>query len=184
MNDMRKLMEAVQPLFEAHSETLVQIKDKSDATNAELQAQGFRGAADAPVVMTFGPNEEYPAPWRVLKSPEGICQIRAANNNQVVDWLNSEEAEQVMSEIGGEAVTEAMSDEVYDDFIELVEIMNQLHDLSQEAKSIMQRSFPGAFQQADAYGALDFGSSRNQYDTTFDKILRELEADVTDDGEY
>jgi hypothetical protein len=63
---------------------------------------------------------------------------------------------------------------IYDALDELQNIAEQLFDLSDHAKQIMQQYFPAEARQADAYGALDFGGSRNQYDTTFMAILDDL----------
>lgn len=63
---------------------------------------------------------------------------------------------------------------------ELLEILHQLEDLSREAKGIAQEYFPNSYRQGDAYGAFDFGKSKNPYDTTFEKIILELDQE---DGE-
>jgi len=70
----------------------------------------------------------------------------------------------------GEAVTE------------LNFLMDDLRNISGEVKQIMRQTFPDEFDQGDAYGAFDFGSSRNQYDTTFESILNNL-ASVGDEDE-
>jgi hypothetical protein len=60
-------------------------------------------------------------------------------------------------------------------YMELQNIMDQLYQLSDQAKSILRSEYPDAFRSLDAYGALDFGTSTNQYDTTFEKALDTLE---------
>ena len=60
-------------------------------------------------------------------------------------------------------------------YMELQNIMDQLYELSDQAKSILRSEYPEAFRRLDAYGALDFGTSTNQYDTTFEKALDTLE---------
>ena len=60
-------------------------------------------------------------------------------------------------------------------YMELQNIMDQLYELSDQAKSILRSEYPDAFRSLDAYGALDFGTSTNQYDTTFEKALDTLE---------
>lgn len=62
----------------------------------------------------------------------------------------------------GEAVTE------------LNFLMDELQNLSGEVKQIMRQTFPDEYRRGDAYGAFDFGSSRNQYDITFEGILDDL----------
>ena len=70
----------------------------------------------------------------------------------------------------GEAVTELNS------------YMNDLEDISAAVSRIMQQTFPDEYRRGDAYGAFDFGSSRNQYDITFESILDSL-ASVGDEME-
>ncbi len=70
----------------------------------------------------------------------------------------------------GEAVTE------------LNFLMDELQNISGEVKQIMQQTFPTEYRRGDAYGAFDFGTSGNQYDTTFEGILDDL-ASVEDDME-
>ena len=62
----------------------------------------------------------------------------------------------------GEAVTE------------LNYYMNDLQDISAAVSRIMQQTFPGEYRRGEAYGAFDFGSSRNQFDITFESILDSL----------
>jgi len=63
---------------------------------------------------------------------------------------------------------------------ELLEILHQLEDLSREASAIMQENFPNSYRQGDAYGAFDFGKSKNPYDTTFEQLILNLDQE---DGE-
>jgi hypothetical protein len=66
--------------------------------------------------------------------------------------------------------------------VELNYYMDKLQEISGDVSRIMEQYFPDEFNQGDAYGAFDFGSSRNQYDTTFESILDDL-ASVGDDME-
>ena len=58
---------------------------------------------------------------------------------------------------------------------ELQDIMDQLYELSDRAKQIIRSEFPSEYSRLDAYGALDFGTSRNSYDITFEKALEDIE---------
>ena len=58
---------------------------------------------------------------------------------------------------------------------ELQDIMDQLYELSDRAKQIIRSEFPSQYRRLDAYGALDFGTSRNSYDITFEKALEDIE---------
>ena len=80
-------------------------------------------------------------------------------------------------ESGKSAITESKSEAAY----ELQDIMDQLYELSDRAKQIIRSEFPSEYSRLDAYGALDFGTSRNSYDVTFEKALENL--DMEDDDE-
>ena len=62
----------------------------------------------------------------------------------------------------GEAVTE------------LNFLMDELQNISGEVKQIMRQTFPDEYRRGDAYGAFDFGTSGNRFDTTFEGILDDL----------
>ena len=66
--------------------------------------------------------------------------------------------------------------------VELNYLMDELQNLSGEVKQIMQQTFPDEYTRGDAYGAFDFGTSGNRYDTTFEGILDDL-ASMGDDME-
>ena len=66
--------------------------------------------------------------------------------------------------------------------VELNYLMDELQNLSGEVKQIMQQTFPDEYRRGDAYGAFDFGTSGNRFDTTFEGILDDL-ASMGDDME-
>ena len=66
---------------------------------------------------------------------------------------------------------------------ELQRIMEKLYELSDQAKQIIKSEFPSEYSRLDAYGALDFGTSSNPYDVTFEKALEDLEMYQDDDGD-
>jgi len=66
---------------------------------------------------------------------------------------------------------------------ELKMIMDQLYELSDQAKQIIKSEFPSEYSRLDAYGALDFGTSSNPYDVTFEKALEDLEMYQDDNGD-
>ena len=75
------------------------------------------------------------------------------------------------------AINESKSEAAY----ELQDIMDQLYELSDRAKQIIRSEFPSEYRRLDAYGALDFGTSRNSYDVTFEKALENLDMEDEDD---
>jgi hypothetical protein len=60
----------------------------------------------------------------------------------------------------------------------IMDLQNILDDLSQkgdEAREIIRQSFPRMLSKGDAYGAFEFGTSANRYDTTLESIIEEIE---------
>jgi hypothetical protein len=80
-------------------------------------------------------------------------------------------------------VNEAASDDVYEAFVDLMEIQNELDELSERAKTIMGHAFPEEAYRAERYGALSFGRSNNPHDVTLNSILQELEPQMYNDGD-
>ena len=58
--------------------------------------------------------------------------------------------------------------------VELNYYMDKLQEISGEVSEIMAQYFPDEFNQGEAYGAFDFGSSSNRFNTTFESILDDL----------
>ena len=67
-------------------------------------------------------------------------------------------------------------------FDELQMIMDQLYELSDQAKMIFRNNFPTEYRRLDAYGALDFGTSSNRYDVTLEGTLENLDMEDDDEG--
>ena len=67
-------------------------------------------------------------------------------------------------------------------FDELQMIMDQLYELSDQAKMIFRNNFPTEYRRLDAYGALDFGTSSNRYDVTLEGALENLDMEDDDEG--
>ena len=75
----------------------------------------------------------------------------------------------------------ALNENKREAFDELQMIMDQLYELSDQAKMIFKNNFPREYSRLDAYGALDFGTSSNRYDVTLEGTLENL--DMEDDDE-
>ena len=89
----------------------------------------------------------------------------------------------------GQELTELSSDQknaIYD----LQAILDELAQKGDEAREIVREKFPRMLSKGDAYGAFDFGSSSNRYDTTLESIIEEIqeyydeEEDDMDEGKY
>ena len=81
----------------------------------------------------------------------------------------------------GDLKEEMLTENKQEAFDELQMIMEQLYELSDQAKMIFRNNFPGEYRRLDAYGALDFGTSSNRYDVTLEGALENL--DMEDDDE-
>ena len=57
----------------------------------------------------------------------------------------------------------------------LAEILQEVRDLGNEARSLFREYFPELAEQGDAYGAFTLGSSWNRYDTTLETLLEATE---------
>ena len=62
----------------------------------------------------------------------------------------------------------------------LKDMLEDLKYMSKEANELMSMYFPGAHNTAEAYGALDFGTSSNKYDTTLESLIDAIERGVED----
>ena len=60
----------------------------------------------------------------------------------------------------------------------LKDMLEDLKYMSREANELLSSYFPDAHTQAEAYGALDFGTSSNKYDTTLEKIIDGIERGI------
>ena len=67
--------------------------------------------------------------------------------------------------------------------IELKGILDDAARLGDEAREIIREKFPRMLSKGDAYGAFEFGSSANTYDTTLSSIIEEIE-EYYDEEEY
>jgi hypothetical protein len=60
---------------------------------------------------------------------------------------------------------------------ELIDIMDELQDLSRRASNLVSDQFPNESHRCDAYKVFDFGSSCNPYDVTLEKIISEIRSE-------
>lgn len=67
--------------------------------------------------------------------------------------------------------------------IELQSILDEAAQLGEQAREIIRDKFPRMLSKGDAYGAFEFGSSANSYDTTLSSIIEEIQ-EYYDEEEY
>lgn len=152
MNEMRKLMEAVAPLFESHP-----FKDQLYDRYNDL-------AGD------HGDNPEVKA---LLDKAEA-----AFKDGDLEGAMQAvKQGEQVAMKSEG-VVTEANTTQAIE---ELHGILEQLEELGEQARNIVAMIDRGEAERLDAYGAFNFGTSTNKYDTTLASFVEELESGQYDD---
>jgi hypothetical protein len=95
------------------------------------------------------------------------------------DWDKNTIKIDKLKKTRGAAIEKNLTEDKSEAAYELQEIMDQLYELSDRAKQIIRSEFPSEYSRLDAYGALDFGTSSNRYDITFEKALENL--DMEDD---
>ena len=89
----------------------------------------------------------------------------------------------------GQELTELSGDQ-REAIIDLQNILDELSQKGDEAREIVRQSFPRMLSKGDAYGAFEFGTSANRYDTTLESIIEEIEEyydeeeDDMDEGKY
>ena len=68
-----------------------------------------------------------------------------------------------------------LNEDSQDAIDELQNLLEELYSISSQVKSLMRQYFPTEFNQGESFGAFNFGTSENPHDTTFEKILENLE---------
>ena len=111
--------------------------------------------------------EEKPGLWANIRAKRARGEKPAhKNSNAHKDAVKAGKRINAMNELSGEQ-REAL--------IELQNILDQAAGLGDEAREIIRQSFPNMLSKGDAYGAFEFGSSANRYDTTLSSIIDEIE---------
>ena len=101
--------------------------------------------------------------------------------DKAIAMLQTPEEKEYALKIGRDLSINQLTENKQEAFDELQMIMEQLYELSDQAKMIFRNNFPREYSRLDAYGALDFGTSSNRYDVTLEGTLENL--DMEDDDE-
>jgi len=147
MNEMRKLMEAVAPLFESHP-----FKDQLYDRYNDLAGDH----SDNPEVKALLDKAE-----AAFKDGDLEGAMQAVKQGEQVAM----KSEDVVTESN---TTQAIQ--------ELHDILDQLEELGEQAHNIVRMIDRGEAERLDAYGAFQFGSSSNKYDTTLASFVEDLES--------
>lgn len=177
-------MEAVAPLFE-NPQALNQMLGKFESA---CQDYGCYGDVDARTIQRYidrgdleGAAEEMTSYMSTQDGGEAPDEAYELAKEMVADYLADfgdmgqemaryEDAEQPVVEANTTDAIEALHN-----------IMDQLGELSSEARAIVEAIDPTEVRRLDAYGAFDFGSSRNPYDTTLASFVEDLESGQYDE---
>ena len=152
---MRKLLEAVAPLFERKADPDIVAKF------ADVRPQD---------------RSYYIMKWAEKKGMDSDEAMELAGYVRdgymgagVYNWRYVGMDESVEEEVVVEAdITQAID--------ELSDILGELEQLGEQARNIVRMIDRGEAERLDAYGAFDFGSSSNRYDTTLASFVEELES--------
>lgn len=160
MNEMRKLMEAVAPLFERRADPDIVAKFADvDAKNrsyyimkwAEEKGMDNDDAMELAGYVKDGYIGAGAYNWKYVGMGESVEEEVVAEDNK----------DQLISE--------------------LRDILDELDHLGEQAHNIVRMIDRSEAERLDAYGAFEFGSSGNRYDTTLASFLEDLESGQYDD---
>jgi hypothetical protein len=185
MNDMRKLMEAVAPLFqegvrddnkEAMFLNAVQeiIKDAEEAgAYGDVRDESIERAYSYYQKGDFGSAvEEILANFSDQDGGE-VDALQGVYDDAVSDMEYLAKGGAAES-----AVTESSTSQAIE---ELRDILDHLDQLGEQAHNIVRMIDPGEAERLDAYDAFQFGSSSNKYDNTLASFVEDLESGQYDD---
>jgi hypothetical protein len=79
------------------------------------------------------------------------------------------------------AINERLNGDQQEALIDLQNILDQAAQLGDEARSIIQGTFPEELRGAEAYDVFNFGSSSNSYDSTLESLISDIEQRFSED---
>lgn len=148
-------------------------KTKAKGSSAERMAQNdMTSILESFTRSTSTFSEAAPDTLTAKEKPRDISPVVGSSTDPDHPFdgkLVGEEQEPVAEHNGGD--TPAIR--------ELQDIADELEGLGRRAAQILGNHFPEALRRAEAYGALQFGSSSNPHDTTLRSIIDDI-----DNGEY
>ena len=80
-------------------------------------------------------------------------------------------------------VNEALTDNQREALLDLQDILDRAAQLGDEAKEVIASHFPEELNRAEAYDVFNFGSSTNQYDTTLESLISDIEQKSEEDDD-
>lgn len=83
----------------AESATLRKVQAAYILRDMNLRMAGYGGSGEDPSIRVYGPNEEFPLPWHMIKDIDGICDLYSGNKH-IVGWLTETDARRILVEVG------------------------------------------------------------------------------------
>ena len=184
MNDMRKLMEAVAPLFEGPDELNKMLAKFEQTCAEEYRCYGDVNAARVDALLKSGEGTGAAA-------EEMINSMSTQDGGEAPDIVYDvarDMLDDYMAEHGdmGAAMAqyedvEQVNENISSEIEKLHAVMDHLDRLSAYAKKVVRQIDDGEAERLEAYGAFDFGKSSNKYDNTLESFIAELESGRYDD---
>jgi len=181
MEDMRRLIETVQPLFEGYT------AGAEESANGGFRARLTNPEGKTSYLGNFAYKDKKTAKYEAqayynayfgtpgMKTNDtgaerAVANYRKANAEQEFGEQVTMQSEDVVTE---ESNVEAIE--------ELENILDDLERLGEQAKQLVRSISPDAERQLSAYGAFDFGGSSNQYDVTLAGFIDDAQSGSYDD---
>ena len=112
-----------------------------------------------------------------LKNPKAADLNK---DGKLSDYENKRGAAIEKNTIG---VNEALTDNQREALLDLQDILDRAAQLGDEAKEVIASHFPEELNRAEAYDVFNFGSSTNQYDTTLESLISDIEQESREDDD-
>lgn len=96
-------------------------------------------------------------------------------------YLDSEEKQPALDQLALEENVKKLSGDQREALMDLQNILDQAAQLGDEARGIIQSTFPEELRGAEAYDVFNFGSSSNSYDNTLESLISDIERRFSED---
>lgn len=167
-------MESVAPLFESPQQLNAMLAQFEQTCAEDYRCYGDVDAARVDAILNKhgieAAAEEMAAAMADQDGGESPDEVYEIAKEMLEDYMATAES--------AEPVTEDNKVQLIN---ELRDILDHLDELGEQAHNIVRMIDRGEAERLDAYGAFNFGSSDNRYDTTLASFLEDLESGQYDD---
>lgn len=114
---------------------------------------------------------------------KGVAGHTANTHKQDKEYADSNRKarEKAMGKKKDKDLSEALNGDQQEALMDLQNILDQAAQLGDEARSIIQDTFPEELRGAEAYDVFNFGSSSNSYDNTLESLISDIERRFSED---